>query len=94
MIKWIRYKHEIPTPTLKRAGELTVKETSEKFKVSEYVVYYWIERGIVHARRLNQGTPYWISIDSKKEAELFERVRSSTKIQKLTTQKKHTKTEL
>ena len=94
MIKWIRYKHEIPTPTLKRAGELTVKETSEKFKVSEYVVYYWIERGIVHARRLNQGTPYWISIDSKKEAELFERVRSSTRIQKLTTQKKHTKTEL
>jgi len=93
MIKWIRYKHGIPAPNLKRPEELTVKETSEKFEVSQYVVYYWIERGIVDARRLNHA-PYWLTINSQKETELLERVRNSTKIQKESTRIKHSRTQL
>ena len=94
IIKWIRYKHMISAPDLKRPNEMTVKEVSEKFQVSQYVVYYWLERGIVDARRLNHGAPYWIGIDLDKEAELFERVRTSAKIQKSRTQKNHSKTQL
>ena len=82
MIKWIRYKHVISSPNLRHPEELTVKEIAKKFSVSQYVVYYWIERGIINARRLNKGSPYWIMIDSNKETELLDWVRDSTKIQK------------
>jgi len=81
MIKWIRYKHVILGPVLKRSDELTVNQVMNKFAVSRYVVYHWIERKIITARRLNQGSPYWISIDTQKENELTELVKNSTKIQ-------------
>ena len=80
IVKSIRYKHNIPGPDLKRPEERTVKEVSKKFAVSPYVVYYWIERQIVAARRLNHGSPYWIKIDSQKEKELARWVRNSTRI--------------
>jgi len=82
VIKWIRYRYKIPAPQLKRPEELTVKQVAEKFSVSPHVVYYWIERGIVKARRMNRGSPYWITIDPQKESELHEWVRNSSKIQK------------
>ena len=46
MIAWIRYKHRIPAPELKRPEELTVAQVAEKFDVSPGVVYYWVERGV------------------------------------------------
>ena len=55
MIKGIRLRHKIPAPQLKRPEELTIKETAEKFGVSSYVVYDWIERGVIDARKLNNG---------------------------------------
>lgn len=81
MIKWIRYKHGILAPVLKGTDELTVKQVMNKFAVSRYVVYYWIERKIITARRLNHGSPYWITIDTQKEKELAHWVKNSTKIQ-------------
>ena len=66
IIKWIRYRYKIPVPQLKREDELTVKQMAQKFGVSMYVVYYWIERGMVNARRLNSGSPYWIQINPEK----------------------------
>jgi hypothetical protein len=48
--------------------------------VNSHVVYYWINRKVVKARRLNQGMPYWITIDSLKEKELVEWVSNSSKI--------------
>jgi DNA invertase Pin-like site-specific DNA recombinase len=83
MIKWVRYRYEIPSPSLKRPEELTVQEMTKRFGVSMYVVYYWIQRGIVQARRINNGSPYWISMDDKKEKELSEWVRDSRKLQNL-----------
>jgi transposase-like protein len=80
MIKWIRYRHRIAAPVLKRPDELTVAQTAARFGVSPNVVYYWIERGMIRARKLNRGSPHWISIDPDKEAELRERVRQSTRI--------------
>ena len=80
MISWIRYRHAIPAPNLKRPEELTVKEVAKKFAVSIHVVYYWIDRKVVEARRIYQGMPYWITIDSQKEKELIEWVSNSPKI--------------
>ena len=82
MISWIRYRHAIPAPNFKRPEELTVKEVAKKFAVSIHVVYYWINQKVVKARRLNQGMPYWITIDSQKEKELIEWVSNSSKIKK------------
>lgn len=80
MIRWIRYKHHIPRPNLKRPEEYTVKQIVKKFGVSPYVVYYWIERKVITARRVNRGSPYWITMDSTKQKELVEWVRNSVKI--------------
>jgi len=80
MIKWIRYRHSIPAVALKRPDEFTVNEIARKFGVSQHVVYYWIERGIVPARRTNAGSPYWLTISPQNEATLKEWVSKSTRI--------------
>jgi DNA invertase Pin-like site-specific DNA recombinase len=82
MIQWIKHKHRIPGPNLKRPEELTVEQLAKKFAVSRYVVYYWIQRNIVAARRLTMGSPYWITMDPQKEEELLHRVRNSNEIKR------------
>jgi hypothetical protein len=81
MIKWIRYKYGISAPVFKRPDELTVNQVMDKFAVSRHVVYYWIERKIIIARRFDHGSPYWITIDTQKEKELYQWVKKSTRIQ-------------
>lgn len=82
MVRWIRFKHEIPAPELKRPDELTVKQVADKFGVKPGVVYYWIERGLIPVRRRNRGSPCWLTLSPEKEQELREWVRSSTRIRK------------
>jgi hypothetical protein len=82
MIKWIKHKHRIPAPNLKRPEELTVEKLAEKLAVSRYIVYYWIKRNIVLARRVTAGSPYWITMDPQKEEELAQWVQHSTKIRR------------
>jgi DNA invertase Pin-like site-specific DNA recombinase len=89
IIRWIRYKHRILRPTLKRPEELTVNEVAKKFAVSRHVVYYWIQRKIIPTRRLNSTSPYWITLDSRREKQLSEWVKNSSKINKLP---RHSKT--
>ncbi|MCP3894425.1 MAG: recombinase family protein, partial [Bacteroides sp.] len=86
MIQWIKYKHRIARPNLKGPEELTIKQVAKKFDVSTQVVYYWIKRKILDTRRLNQGSPYWIIIDSKKEQELLDQIRNSTRINRQSAQ--------
>lgn len=69
-ISWIRHKHGIETVDKKQSGELTVKEVAQRFGVSPGVVYYWIACKLIQARRLNDGSPYWIAITSEKQEEL------------------------
>jgi transposase len=52
----------------------------ERFGVSHYVVYYWIQRGMLAARQLKSGRPYWISLDPPKERELRTWVQNSSRI--------------
>jgi DNA invertase Pin-like site-specific DNA recombinase len=80
MVRWVRYRYQIPSPQLKRPEELTVQQVATKFSVRTSVVYYWIERGVIVARRRNRGTPYWITLDATKEHELSEWVRKSSRI--------------
>ena len=81
MIQWIRYRYQIPKATLVRAEELTVQKVAERFGVSPNVVYYWIDRGVIQARRLNAGSPYWITLNETDEQKLRDWVRNSSRIQ-------------
>ena len=67
MIKWIRYRYQIPTAQLVRPEELTVPQMAKRFGVSPNVVYYWIDRAVIQARRLNAGSPYWITLHESDE---------------------------
>ena len=70
-IRWIRHSHSIPSPCLRQPGELTVKETADKFGVSLGVVYYWIKCGIIHSRQdQNDGKTHWITINPAEEMEV------------------------
>jgi len=92
MIEWIRFKHKIPAPVLKRPQEITVKQAAEKFNVGPTVIYYWIERGYLPSRRVTQGSPCWITLTPEKEAELQAWAANSRKIEKARTQKSLTRT--
>lgn len=83
MIHWIRYRHRILAPA-KHPAELTVAELARRLGISHHVVYYWIEREIVPARRLHAGAPYWISLDDAKERELRTWIDHSSRIQPAT----------
>ena len=80
MIKWIRYCHQIPAMKFNRPEELTVQQVAERFAVSSSVVYYWIERGIIQARRINAGSPYWITLNETDEQKLRDWVHNSRRI--------------
>jgi DNA invertase Pin-like site-specific DNA recombinase len=80
MIQWIRYRYQIPKAKLVRPEELTVQQVAERFRVSPNVVYYWINRGVIQARRLNAGSPYWITLNETDEQKLGDWVRNSSRI--------------
>jgi excisionase family DNA binding protein len=86
MVKWMRYRYSIRAPQLKESSELTVAEVARRFGVSTGVVYYWIERGHIPARRLGPGKPYWINLDEQKETELRAWVANSERIKQPQTQ--------
>lgn len=79
-VSWIRNKHAIPPVDKKKPGEQTVREVAGLFGVSPGVVYYWIANKILTARRLNHGSPYWITITPQKMQELENWVRQSSRI--------------
>jgi DNA invertase Pin-like site-specific DNA recombinase len=80
MIRWIRFRHHIPPAALRRPGELTVAQVAKHFAVSPGVVYYWIERGHLQARKINAGAPYWITLNGGDEQMLRDWVRNSNRI--------------
>jgi hypothetical protein len=82
IVRWIRWRYQIPPAALRRPEELTVQQVAQHFGVNAYVVYYWIERSLIQARQLNPRTPYWITLNGSDEQKLQERVRNSTKLQK------------
>jgi DNA invertase Pin-like site-specific DNA recombinase len=81
MIRWIRGRHHLPAP-VKRPEERTVAELAGRLGIGHHVVYYWIEHGLLQARRLHGGAPCWITVDEAKEAELRAWIAQSTRIQR------------
>ena len=81
IIQWIRKCHGIPAAVLRKPEELTVQQVAQYFGTSDSVVYYWIERKLIQARRLNAGMPYWITLHEADEQKLRDWVRNSTRIQ-------------
>ena len=80
IVQWIRWRYQIPPAKLKKPEELTVQQLAQRFGVSPGVVYYWIEHGVVRARRLNKTMPYWIALDAAEEQKLREWVHNSSRI--------------
>jgi DNA invertase Pin-like site-specific DNA recombinase len=81
-VKWIRWKYRVPAPVLKRPEEVTVQALAARLRVLPSVVYYWAERGIIESRRINRGSPLWITLDAIKLQELRDRVSRSKKMRK------------
>jgi hypothetical protein len=82
MVAWIRGKHRIPAPLLQQPGELTVRQLSQKFAVSQNVVYYWLEKGLVTARSPQSHGRMWITLTDQQEQELQAWVTNSKRIAK------------
>jgi DNA invertase Pin-like site-specific DNA recombinase len=83
IIQWIRWRYQIPPATLKKPEEFTVQQVAQQFGVSTGVIYYWIEHKIITARRLNDGMPYWITLEPLDEHKLRDWVRNSSRIPKV-----------
>ena len=81
MVKWIRYRYGIEATSFKRPDELTVQQLAHQLGISTYVVYYWIERHVVQARKLDGRGPWWITLDPAKEQQLRDWVRTSGHLQ-------------
>jgi hypothetical protein len=80
MIKWIRWRYQISPAVLKKTEESTVQQVAKQFGVNQSVVYYWIEKSMIQARRLNGGMPYWITLTAADKEKLRDWVRDSTRI--------------
>jgi DNA invertase Pin-like site-specific DNA recombinase len=89
-VKWIRHKYKIPSYNFRKPGESSIEEVAKQFNVSHYVIRYWIDTGLLEARKI--GNKFWISITPEKEEKLIQKINCSTKIQiarvKLNHQKK------
>src|SRR5215510_1990150 len=83
-LRWIRFKHAIPVPDLKRSEECTVPEVAAHFGVSRHVVYYWIERRHLPARKLAtpKGVSWFLTINLDTEQRLRQWVEQSSRIAK------------
>lgn len=80
IIRWIRFRYRIPAAELRRSNELTVAQVAKHFGVSPGVVYYWIARGHLQARKVNAGAPYWITLNETDEQKLQAWVQNSDRI--------------
>ena len=77
MVKWIRCRYGIASTSFKRPDELTVQQLAHRLGISAHIVYYWIERHVVQARKLDGCGPWWITLDPETEQQLQDWVRTS-----------------
>lgn len=82
MVKWIRYRYGIAATSFKRPDELTVQQLAHRLGVSTHVVYYWIERQVIQARKLDGRGPWWITLGPAREQQLQDWVRTSGHLQR------------
>jgi len=83
MIRAIRHKHVIPAAQERHPEELSVKEVAKSFGVSTNVIYNWINRGQIQARKVNSR--HWVTISMDKQRELEDAVRNSSRTERNST---------
>jgi DNA invertase Pin-like site-specific DNA recombinase len=79
MIRWIRYKYRIPSPPLP-GGTFNVNQVRKRYGVSMWVVYYWIDTGLITAQKRKPGLPYAIMITDAIDHRLRDWVANSSRI--------------
>lgn len=79
-IKSIRQKYKILSLKQRTSDNIKVKDIAKKFQVSNQTVYYWIDHGVINAKRKRAGSHYSIVLPPEKEKEIYERINSSSKI--------------
>jgi excisionase family DNA binding protein len=50
-VRWLRWKHRIPSPSPLRGDEIGVHELAEQLDIGDHVIYKWIKKGKLKARR-------------------------------------------
>jgi hypothetical protein len=79
MIRWIRHKHHIPSPP-PPTDTFNVKQVRQRYGVSMWVVYYWIDGGLITAQKRKPGLPYAITITDATDHRLRDWVANSSRI--------------
>jgi len=78
-VRFLRHKYGIASAQ-PADHEITVEQLMGEFGVSKHVVYYWIKCGIVKARQITPGAPYWITLDNETKNRLKTWVTLSSRI--------------
>jgi DNA invertase Pin-like site-specific DNA recombinase len=83
MVRWIRYRYNVPSFCVPRPDELSVRQLAERLEVSLHFINYWIQKGLIRARKLDGRGPWWITISDQQEQQLRDRVRASAHLNRL-----------
>jgi DNA invertase Pin-like site-specific DNA recombinase len=79
MIRWVRHKHQIPAPPPPE-GTLNIRQVCDRYGVSQWVVHYWIDIGIVPSQQRKSNAPHAITIADELDRCLREWVTHSSRI--------------
>lgn len=77
MIRWIHHRYNVPSVTLTRPDEIRVRQLADRLGVHIHFVNYWIQKGLIQARKIDDRGPWWITISDQQEQQLRDRVRTS-----------------
>ncbi len=75
-IRWIRFKHKIESVP-RSEGSFSVKEIAKQLNVSTGIVYYWINHGILEAKKVAPGWPWEIKLDELAKEKLYKIIKES-----------------
>jgi DNA invertase Pin-like site-specific DNA recombinase len=78
-VRWVRYAHKVPSPSLFGANEMSVQHVATRLGVSSGVVYGWINDGQLEARR-GSGKRFFIPFDAAIESLCRQRISASTRL--------------
>jgi excisionase family DNA binding protein len=85
-IRWMRWKHRIPSPSPLHGDELGVHELAQRLGVGDHVIYVWIRQGKLHARRAGRrrlAIPFNTEIEAACRKRLADSPRTRYKDQQL-----------
>jgi DNA invertase Pin-like site-specific DNA recombinase len=79
-VRWMRWKHRIPSPPKLPVGEVGVHDLAQRLNVGDAVIYRWINQGKLQAQRVGQRK-LAITFNDQIEAQCRKLITDSTRIQ-------------